>query len=60
MNEELEDDSTKINNDPYGAGWILIVKPSNLDSELEGLLHGDAVASWMEAEIKKSEDLKNQ
>ncbi|MCK4576781.1 glycine cleavage system protein H, partial [candidate division WOR-3 bacterium] len=58
VNEELEDDSTKINQDPYGAGWIVVIKPSNLDTDLESLYHGDTVAPWMEAEIKKSEELK--
>ncbi|MCK4397035.1 glycine cleavage system protein H [candidate division WOR-3 bacterium] len=58
VNEELEDDSTKINSDPYGEGWILIIKPSNLDAELGTLKQGDKVVPWMEAEIKKSEELK--
>jgi glycine cleavage system H protein len=59
VNEDLEDDSTKINQDPYGEGWIVILKPSNLDAELSTLYFGeDKVKPWMEAEIKKSEELK--
>ena len=58
VNEELEDDSTKINQDPYGDGWILILKPSNLDADLGNLYFSDKVIPWMEAEIKKSEELK--
>lgn len=60
VNEELEDDSTKINSDPYGEGWIVLIKPSNLDADIGDLFHGDNVIPWMEAEIKKSEELKNQ
>ena len=60
VNEELEDDSTKINQDPYGDGWILILKPSNLDADLGNLYFGDKVIPWMEAEIKKSEELKKK
>lgn len=59
VNEDLEDDSTKINTDPYNEGWIVIIKPSNLDAELGSLYFGeDKVKPWMEGEIKKSEELK--
>ncbi len=57
-NEDLEDDATKINSDPYGEGWIVIIKPSNLDEDLNSLMQGESVKPWMEAEIKKSEDAK--
>ena len=31
INEELADDPEKINADPYGDGWIVKVRPDNLD-----------------------------
>jgi glycine cleavage system H protein len=34
VNAELEDDQEPINNDPYGAGWMLRVKPGGGESEL--------------------------
>lgn len=37
FNEELEGNPGLINSDPYQAGWIIKIKPSNL-SELEHLL----------------------
>ena len=40
FNSELEDASS-INNDPYGAGWIIKVKPANM-ADVDGLL--DAAA----------------
>ncbi|OQX56192.1 MAG: glycine cleavage system protein H [Candidatus Cloacimonas sp. 4484_209] len=55
VNEDLEDDATKINSDPYGEGWILVIKPSKLDEELGSLMQGDSVKSWMEGEIKKAQ-----
>lgn len=59
VNEDLEDDATKVNSDPYGEGWIALIKPSNMEADLGNLMHGeDKVAPWMEAEIKKSEELK--
>ena len=40
VNNELEDDCTLINKSPYEKGWIMIVKPSNLEEELKHLFHG--------------------
>jgi glycine cleavage system H protein len=55
LNEKLEDETSLINTDPYGEGWILKVKPSNLDDDLASLAHGDAVKVWIEGEITKAE-----
>ena len=41
MNEGLDDDPSLINNDPFGAGWIIKVRVSN-PSDVEGLM--DAAA----------------
>jgi len=37
VNEELEWESTVVNQDPYGAGWLVKIKAADL-SELEDLL----------------------
>jgi len=37
FNEDLEDTPELVNNDPYGAGWMIKVAVSDL-SQLEGLL----------------------
>ncbi len=60
VNEELENDSTLINKDPYGEGWIMVVEPSGLDADLGNLMKGDAVREWLEAEIKKADEMKAQ
>ena len=31
VNEELADDPEKINADPYGDGWIVRIRPEDLD-----------------------------
>ena len=36
-NGQLEDAPELINEDPYGAGWICTIRPSD-PAELEGLL----------------------
>ncbi len=40
LNPELEGAPELVNSDPYGAGWIIKVKPASLDS-LDGLLSAE-------------------
>jgi len=54
LNEEVESDSAVINKDPYGEGWILKIKPSNLDGDLGKLMKGDAVGEWLKGEVEKA------
>ena len=54
LNEEVESDSTLVNSDPYGQGWILTIEPSNLDEDLGKLMKGDAVAPWIKAEDERA------
>jgi len=57
INEELEEDTTLINSDPYGEGWIVVIEATDdLESELENLIHGDAVVAFIEEEIKRAEE----
>ena len=41
FNEELESKPENVNSDPYGAGWMIKVKISDL-SEIESLLSSDS------------------
>ena len=45
-NEAIEEDTSLINSDPYGKGWILVIEASNLDEELGNLMQGGALASF--------------
>jgi len=56
INEDLEDETSLINQDPYGKGWILVIEPSNLENELKNLIHGDAVVDFIDREIKRTEE----
>lgn len=58
INEELEEESTLVNRDPYGKGWIILIEARDLEAELENLIHGDKVAGFIEREIKKAEKEK--
>jgi glycine cleavage system H protein len=43
LNEALEDNPELVNNDPYGAGWMVKVRVSNA-AEFEALLDAEAYA----------------
>ena len=58
INEDLEDDTSLINSDPYGKGWILVIEASDLEEELGNLMKGPAVAPFIEDEIKRAEEEK--
>jgi len=40
FNDSLEDEPEKVNNDPYGDGWMIKIKLSDT-SEVEGLLSAE-------------------
>ena len=58
INEDLEEDTSLVNSDPYGKGWILVIEASDLDSDLGNLMHGPAVGAFIEKEIKRAEEEK--
>ena len=58
INEDLEDDTSLINTDPYGNGWIIVIDAEDLDSELDSLMQGDGVVAFIEQEIKTAEQEK--
>ena len=56
INEELEEDTSLVNKDPYGEGWILVIEAENLDSELGNLMQGEALVEFIDAELKRAEE----
>ncbi len=59
-NIELELNSSLINKSPYKKGWIMLVKPSNLEKDLKNLLHGDSIIVWLKKEIVDAEKKKKK
>lgn len=61
VNYELDNDSTIINKDPYGKGWVIVITPSNFDEEKENLIYGvDNITKWIKRQIAKSEKIKSK
>ncbi len=47
VNSDLMDEPEKINEDPYGAGWLFEINPSNWDGEKANLLDAGAYSSFI-------------
>ena len=58
VNTELEDDCSLINKSPYEKGWIMMVKPSKINEELQHLYRGTKVEDWVKKEIQDAEKKK--
>jgi len=56
INEELEDDTSFINQDPYGKGWILVIEATDVENELANLMHGDSLLPFIDQEIQRTEE----
>lgn len=48
VNEKLFKDTSLINEDPYGNGWVLTLKPYHLEKDLKLLYQGDQARTWLE------------
>ena len=50
VNEEVQSKPETLNDDPYGKGWLLVVKPSNIQADLANLLDFDKAVEWHKAQ----------
>ena len=46
VNSEVQSKPEILNEDPYVQGWLVIVKPSNLQEELANLMDFDKAVEW--------------
>jgi glycine cleavage system H protein len=52
INEDIDDDPSLINSDPYGDGWLFKIAMTD-PSELQHLMQGPGAVTWLEDEIAK-------
>ncbi len=52
VNTLLRDQPERVHQDPYGAGWLLRIRPSALDNERLALVTGEAVPAAMAAHAR--------
>lgn len=53
VNAALKSHPSTINDDPYGAGWIIRVIPSNWEEDSAGMLTGDEGVQAYRAKLEK-------
>lgn len=49
VNKDILNEPDLINQDPYGKGWLVMVKPHSMDANVKNLLTGRLATAWMEA-----------
>jgi glycine cleavage system H lipoate-binding protein len=59
VNPKVKQQPGLIHDDPYGEGWLFMVKPCNLKQNLENLSYGEANAAWIEQESQRLINLDN-
>ena len=59
INPALRRKPQALNSDPYGDGWIAVLKPSKPE-ELQGLVHGEGLVDWYKKEIETREKEKKK
>jgi len=52
VNEEVQSKPELLNEDPYVKGWLLVVKPANLQAELLGLMDFNQAVEWHKNQAK--------
>ncbi|MCS7115811.1 MAG: glycine cleavage system protein GcvH [Nitrososphaerota archaeon] len=53
VNEEVQSKPELLNEDPYGKGWLLVVKPSNMQAELANTMDFNQAVEWHKSLIKE-------
>ena len=48
VNERVIENPGLLTSDPYGGGWLAVLKPANLKENLVKLLDGEAARQWLE------------
>jgi len=52
-NTEVTSKPELLNEDPYQKGWLLLITPSNLDTELKALMDFNKSVEWHKSLIKE-------
>ncbi len=52
VNAEAQSKPELLNEDPYVKGWLILVKPANLQAELANLMDFDKAVEWHKNQAK--------
>jgi glycine cleavage system H protein len=51
VNEEVLSKPETLNEDPFEKGWLLTVKPTNLEAELAAIMDFEKAVEWHKAQV---------
>lgn len=57
VNKDIVKNPDLINQDPYGKGWLMMVKPDNKRATVKNLLTGKVATAWMD---KTADELREK
>src|SRR4030043_59146 len=57
VNKDIVKNPDLINQDPYGKGWLIMVKPDNKRATVKNLLTGKVATAWMD---KTADELREK
>jgi glycine cleavage system H protein len=60
VNPDLLRDAASMNDDPYGAGWIAVIEPNALATELPSASIASGAVQWLRSEISRFRDFINE
>jgi glycine cleavage system H protein len=52
VNDEVQSKPELLNEDPFQKGWLLVVKPANLQADLANLMDFNAAVEWHKNQAK--------
>ena len=53
VNSALLDNPDTINKDPYGAGWLILVTPSDVEGEVGAIMDFQAAVDWYKTLVEE-------
>lgn len=52
-NETALGNPHSVNEDPYGAGWLVAIVPEDWEQDAAQLVGGDDISAWVDSEIER-------
>ncbi len=53
VNQKLKDEPELVTRDPFGRGFLLTLRPKNLERDQKHLFSGEAALSWYQRELER-------
>ncbi len=57
LNEDILNDPKKLQNDPYGEGWLFEVRPKDWKKNLNHLFSGEMAKTWLRQHVDRISEL---